>query len=687
MPMLAVHAAPVAGTHNAPPPDREHHRPMKGIRCDRTSEQDTRQPEPADVVATAYRSLTPTERTSGPVLLMVCNGSEAAAGKCPKNGYFPDIGISTRLAFPQSQLAAKVPPTGGAHEVMSRIRAIQIKNFRGIKELHFIPSEGINCLIGPGDSGKSSILDAIDFCLGARRNAQFCDTDFYRLDIDTPIEIFITLGSLEDSLKNLDNYGNYLRSFDAAKGEIYDEPEAGFETVLTLKLEVRSDLEPAWILHSDRAAAQATTRNLQWADRVKIAPTRIGAFAQHNLGWQRGSVLNRVSEERADASAALAKAAREARAAFGEEAGKQLGDALKIVGDTAKELGIPVGDNVKAMLDAHSVSFVGGTISLHDEGGVPLRGLGVGSTRLLIAGLQRKASANASIVLIDELEHGLEPHRIIRLLGSLGAKEKAAPLQVFATTHSPIALRELAGSQLVVVRRSNAGMSLSFVGTDDVSQGTIRTSPEAFLAGSVLICEGASEIGLVRGLDQYRVSQGHASVFASGVALVDAGGVNKIYGRAPAFYGLGYRCAVLRDDDVPVDAAIEGAFTSAGGAVFKWDPGQALEQAIFSNLSERSAHSLFWKGGEEVGWDVVDEHIKQFSGNTLDIHSFGGVITPEMRTCLGLASKNKSTPWFKSVSRMEEIGREILGPDLNNCNLAFKMKIEQLFSWASYVQP
>ena len=50
---------------------------------------------------------------------------------------------------------------------------------------------------------------------------------------------------------------------------------------------------------------------------------------------------------------------------------------------TAKELGISIGDNIKAMLDAHSVSFTGGTISLHDEEGIPLRGLGIGSTRLL----------------------------------------------------------------------------------------------------------------------------------------------------------------------------------------------------------------------------------------------------------------------------------------------------------------
>ena len=105
----------------------------------------------------------------------------------------------------------------------------------------------------------------------------------------------------------------------------------------------------------------------------------------NHLGWGRGSVLNRISEERADASAALAKAARDARAAFGEDVEGQLAETLGIVAETARELGIPVGEKVKAMLDAHSVSFSGGTISLHDHDGVPLRGLGVGSTRLLIA--------------------------------------------------------------------------------------------------------------------------------------------------------------------------------------------------------------------------------------------------------------------------------------------------------------
>jgi AAA ATPase domain len=282
---------------------------------------------------------------------------------------------------------------------MPRIRKVEIANFRGIREFSWLPSAGINCLIGPGDSGKSSVLVAIDLCLGARRTAQLTDADFHNLDVTKPIRISLTIGELDDSLKTMEGYGMFLRGFRAATGEIEDEPERDAETVLTLTLNVAGDLEPIWTLESERAAAQNLTRNLNWSDRARVAPTRISGMGDYNLGWRRGSVLNRLSEERPDASAALAEAARNARAAFGDGAEEQLGETLKMVADAARDLGIPVGGSVKALLDSHSASFSGGTISLHDEGGVPLRSLGLGSARLLVAGLQRKAADRSTIIL------------------------------------------------------------------------------------------------------------------------------------------------------------------------------------------------------------------------------------------------------------------------------------------------
>jgi len=331
---------------------------------------------------------------------------------------------------------------------MACIRFVEIDNFRGIGSLAWAPYPGFNCLIGPGDSGKSTVLDAIDLCIGARRNAQFSDADFHGVDTGRPISINVTLGDLSAEMRSMESYGQYLRGWHDFLEEVQDEPGVGLETVLTIRLTVAADLEPAWSLFSERAAAQGSVRNLAWADRVRIAPVRIGGSAHANLGWRRGSVLDRLSDEKADATAALVKASREAREAFGDEAEEQLAGTLAIVERVASSLGVPLSGGAHAYLDAASVSFSGGTVSLHDGRGVPLTGLGTGSSRLLVASLQREAAARAGIVLVDELEYGLEPHRVIGFLGSLGAKDKPPAFQVFATTHSPAAVRELTAAQL-----------------------------------------------------------------------------------------------------------------------------------------------------------------------------------------------------------------------------------------------
>lgn len=564
---------------------------------------------------------------------------------------------------------------------MARIRHLAIRNFRCIQSLDWFPSSGVNCLIGPGDSGKSSILDAIDFCLGARRTVTISDADFHRLDVEQPLSISITIGELDDGLKSMEAYGLYLRTFNAQSGVIDDEPEATGETVLTINMKVGSDLEPTWTLVSERAEAQGQSRYLVWADRLRLAPNRIGALADHNLAWRKGSVLNRLSDERADASAALAKAAREARASFGEAAEEQLGQTLQIVTDTANALGIVTGGKLKAMLDAHSVSFGGGTIALHGPDGVPLRGLGIGSTRLLLAGLQRRASAEATVILIDELEFGLEPHRIVRLLGSIGAKEAQPPLQAFLTTHSPIVLRELSGDQLVVLRTHQGAHHALRVGQADEVQGTIRTHPEAFLAPAVLVCEGASEVGLIRGLDLYSEGVGNSSFHAAGVSLVDAKGVSKIYGRARPFITLGYRVATLRDDDAQPLPADEAVFVGSGGSLFRWQPGRALEDELFASLDDAAVIALLAKAVEWLDDATINAQLLNASGNTLGLAQCQALVTPQSRAAMAGASKSKQNAWFKSVSRYEEIGRDIVGPNLHLADARFRSVIEALWEW------
>lgn len=571
---------------------------------------------------------------------------------------------------------------------MARVRKVEICNFRSIKTFTWLPSSGVNCLIGPGDSGKSTVLEAIDLCLGARRTIIFNDADFHDLSVDSPISIILTIGELSDSLKSLDAYGLFLRGFDAKTGTVEDEPEKDLETVLSLALTVANDLEPVWTLISDRGAADGTTRSLSWADRIRLAPTVIGSVAGHNLGWRRGSVLNRLTEEKADASAALVAAARHARATFGDDAEPELAAALGIAQATANELGIQVGSRVRALLDAHSVTFSGGSISLHNEAGVPLHGLGIGSTRLLIAGLQRKAADQSSILLMDELEYGLEPHRIIRLLGSIGAKEEVPPLQAFMTTHSPVAVRELSATQLYVLRKDVTGHSAKMVGGDDAIQGTIRTFPDAFLASSVLVCEGASEVGLIRGLDQYRAAIGKTSLYACGTALVDCGGgsPDRPFDRSQAFQMLGYRVAILRDDDVTPAPAKVSAFELSGGKIFSWRGGRALEDELFASLTDSTIIKLLNLAIELLDRDTVDQQIRSASGGSInlqdvEIENITEGLSVHTRGILGKASRSKGSPWFKSVSRMEHVAREIVAPDLAASDPDFRNIIDSTLAW------
>ncbi len=93
-------------------------------------------------------------------------------------------------------------------------------------------------------------------------------------------------------------------------------------------------------------------------------------------------------------------------------------------------------------------------------------------------------------------------------------------------THSPVAVRELSGLQLYMLREEGAKHVAQLVENSNEVQSTLRNDPEAFLARMVIVCEGNSEIGLIRDSDLYFSKNNNVSLQEAGVAFVNANGGN-----------------------------------------------------------------------------------------------------------------------------------------------------------------
>jgi ribose 1,5-bisphosphokinase PhnN len=132
-----------------------------------------------------------------------------------------------------------------------KIRHIQIERFRGIRQMEWRVGGNFVCLVGPGDSTKTTILDAIEFALSPRWNIPFDDSDFYDTDTSAPIVITVTVGDLPEEFKSDARYGYLARGW-TANGDLHDEPAEDDEMVLSIQLRVDRSLEQSWTVVNDR---------------------------------------------------------------------------------------------------------------------------------------------------------------------------------------------------------------------------------------------------------------------------------------------------------------------------------------------------------------------------------------------------------------------------------------------------
>lgn len=492
-----------------------------------------------------------------------------------------------------------------------QIRQLKVSNFRGISALDWKPGSSFCCLIGAGDSGKSTLLDAAEAALSSRWFS-FTEPDFLNSDTANSIVIEATVGELSRALKSDERLGLYIRGWTTA-GELRDEPVDDDEPVLTVRLTVDATMEPTWELVCDRVEDPRTLSN---RDRALFGLVRLAGEDARHLTWGQGSVLARLTGDNKEAAARLAEAYRAARASANLGEIESLADAAALAERFAKGLGAYVEGAYEPGLELGRSGLSSGSIALHDSG-VPLRLAGLGTRRLATLAIQKSAIAEGAIVLIDEIEHGLEPHRIIGAIAQLKADQAKAleqrkPTgQILMTTHSDVALGEAGAESLRVVQLARPGRA-TLIGrpsSPDPIRPLMRFTPRALFARRILVSEGNTELGILLGLREgWPARHGGLPIEQLGAAIADGNG-EQASSLALALAGLGYPTAMFRDSDTVLAPATVAALAAAGVPVFEYGGSLNTEQAIFTAASDELVQALLVYAREERGDAVVDDNL------------------------------------------------------------------------------
>lgn len=420
---------------------------------------------------------------------------------------------------------------------MSLITSLSIKNYRGIKSLsHDFGSERFVILIGRGDSGKSSLLSAIFSVLSPSWNLTFSDLDFYNQNTNVPIEIEASIKELPKELLKDSKFGLYIQN------DLNDDCE---DKDLTIKLilSVDNSLEPKWVVKA-RDNSDLEDKTISASDRALLAVNFISDYTDNQFSYNKRSPLYSLTKDALDDGTTIelvkSQLIRSMTLSVEKNILQPLNAPLIALKQTAEELGINI-TNLSAQIDIKENPYTGSSIALHDNN-LPYRLHGKGSKRLMSIAIQSELTKQGGIVLVDELEQGLEPDRIITLTRVL--KETTSG-QVFITTHSLNVILEASWNNLFVL---NKGANSIFTPQESLDSCR-RSNPQAFFAKKIICCEGKTEQGFIRAMDRWIWEKYHTTLSANGVVTVNAGGGDKMYTSAVELKNLGYDTCVFADND------------------------------------------------------------------------------------------------------------------------------------------
>jgi putative ATP-dependent endonuclease of the OLD family len=365
-----------------------------------------------------------------------------------------------------------------------RVAQISIKNFRGISEgMLRLPGHAV--LIGDNNSGKSSVIEAVDLALGPdriNRAAAIDEHDFYAgryLDGDAkpiPIEIEMTIVDL--SAEQVRHFKGNLEFWDETTGALVAGPPIAAIERQNVKEALRVGFR-GWYDHDDddfkartffRSPPQDSSEQPPFRTTDKrlcgfllLRALRTGARA---LSLERGSLLDvilRVQELRPKMWEKVLEQLRALAVAADPElgitqilSGVQAAIRSFVPSEWASEPHLRVSDLTRETLRRTLTVFMAtGAMNGSTPHAAPFNHQGNGTINMLVlALLSMIADAKKTVIFaMEEPEIAIPPSTQKRIVD--GVRNKSS--QAIFTSHSPYVLEEFSPNEILVLRRDTNG--------------------------------------------------------------------------------------------------------------------------------------------------------------------------------------------------------------------------------------
>lgn len=370
------------------------------------------------------------------------------------------------------------------------IRLLTIKRFRGIENLTWRPSKGVNVVLGGGDVGKTTILEAIALLLNPTNATTLSDADYWQRQHEQGFEIAAVMSlplstGIAEQRKaawpwEWDGENPALPAMEAG-----DPPPK--EPVYCVRVIGSPDFE----LMYEVCQPDEESDHFSVAVRRKIGVVRLSGDDRNDrdLRLVQGSALERLLNDKT------------LRSKLGQTVAKSdVKSELKPEAIITLER-LDERFKARALPNSLGLGLVGGPgfslsaligLTATKSGAVlPLSNWGAGTRRLAALEVANAHYAEHPIMVVDEIERGLESYRQRMLVEELINN----PSQAFITTHSAAAVSAAKGASLWYVDAKNAiGRLPTILGAQQ------ERDPETFLARLAIIAEGKTEVGFVTAL-------------------------------------------------------------------------------------------------------------------------------------------------------------------------------------------